>query len=118
MHNGVKTVVAAVLEEQRQCILYEQRNQSRVIAEEAVQNVLLSLGIRKDDHRELRADFEHLRRWRRSVERAGNYTVGAIITGRCRRRHWAPCGSASRRGSGMVRAGRFPAIPQGEERCH
>jgi hypothetical protein len=110
--DGFKAVVAAVLEEQRRYILDEQRNQSRVSAEEAVQNVLLSFGIRKDDHRELRADFEHLRPWRRSVEQAGNYTVRAVIT--------AVVGGVTGRGVAreVIRAGRFPAIPQGEERCH
>jgi hypothetical protein len=29
---------------------------------------------------ELRADFQHLRRWRRSVEQAQSYTFKAVIT--------------------------------------
>ncbi|WP_244548933.1 hypothetical protein [Bradyrhizobium canariense] len=29
---------------------------------------------------ELRADFSHLRRWRKSVEQAQNYTFRAVIT--------------------------------------
>jgi hypothetical protein len=43
-HDSIKVVVAAVLEEQRGYILEKQRNQSRKIAKEAVENVLLSLG--------------------------------------------------------------------------
>ena len=39
-----------------------------------------SFGIDEKDHKEIRADFDHLRRWRKSVEQAGNYTVRAVIT--------------------------------------
>jgi hypothetical protein len=42
--------------------------------------VLLSFGIEDDDKKELRADFMHLRRWRRSVEQVQSYTVRAVIT--------------------------------------
>jgi hypothetical protein len=34
----------------------------------------------EEDRRELRADFQHLRRWRESVEQAQSYTFKAIIT--------------------------------------
>lgn len=42
--------------------------------------ILNSFGIEEDDRRELRADFQHLRRWRKSVERAQSYTFKAAIT--------------------------------------
>jgi hypothetical protein len=45
-----------------------------------VENVLLSLGIREDDHKELREDFQHLRCWRKSVEQTQSYAVRAVIT--------------------------------------
>jgi hypothetical protein len=32
--------------------------------------MLLAFGIEQGDHKEVRRDFEHLRRWRRSVEQA------------------------------------------------
>ena len=46
----------------------------------AVASVLASFGIEDDDRRELRADFQHLRRWRKSVEQAQSYTFKAVIT--------------------------------------
>lgn len=39
-----------------------------------------SFGIEDDDRKELRADFQHLRRWRKSVEQAQSYTFKAVIT--------------------------------------
>ena len=46
----------------------------------AVASILTSFGIEEDDKRELRADFQHLRRWRKSVEQAQSYTFKAVIT--------------------------------------
>ncbi|MET3280495.1 hypothetical protein ABIF43_005984 [Bradyrhizobium japonicum] len=46
----------------------------------AVASVLASFGIEDDDRKELRADFQHLRRWRKSVEQAQSYTFKAVIT--------------------------------------
>nr|WP_249816136.1 hypothetical protein [Bradyrhizobium sp. 138] len=46
----------------------------------AVTSVLASFGIEDDDRKELRADFQHLRRWRKSVEQAQSYTFKAVIT--------------------------------------
>nr|WP_249137546.1 hypothetical protein [Bradyrhizobium canariense] len=45
-----------------------------------VASVLASFGIEDDDRKELRADFQHLRRWRTSVEQAQSYTFKAVIT--------------------------------------
>jgi hypothetical protein len=45
-----------------------------------VASVLASFGIDDGDRRELRADFQHLRRWRTSVEQAQSYTLKAVIT--------------------------------------
>jgi hypothetical protein len=42
--------------------------------------ILTSFGIDEDDRQELRADFQHLRRWRKSVEQAQSYTFKAVIT--------------------------------------
>jgi hypothetical protein len=50
------------------------------IVEETVRLTLLELGISKDDHHELKADFAHLRRWRKSVEQAQNYSIKVVIT--------------------------------------
>jgi hypothetical protein len=46
----------------------------------AIATILTSFGIEEEDRRELRADFQHLRRWRKSVERAQSYTFKAVIT--------------------------------------
>ena len=50
------------------------------IALKAVATTLTSFGIDEDDRRELRADLQHLRRWRKSVEQAQSYTFKAVIT--------------------------------------
>ena len=42
--------------------------------------ILTSFGVEDDDRRELRADLQHLRRWRKSVEQAQSYTFKAVIT--------------------------------------
>jgi hypothetical protein len=49
------------------------------IAVKAVATVLTSFGMNEDDKHELRADFVHLRRWRKSVEQAQGMTVKAVI---------------------------------------
>jgi len=46
----------------------------------AIVTILTSFGIEEVDRRELRADFQHLRRWRKSVEQAQSYTFKAVIT--------------------------------------
>jgi single-stranded DNA-binding protein len=46
----------------------------------AVATTLNSFGIDEEDRKELKADFQHLRRWRRSVEQAQSYTFKAVIT--------------------------------------
>jgi ABC-type multidrug transport system fused ATPase/permease subunit len=46
----------------------------------AITTILTSFGIEEEDRRELRADFQHLRRWRKSVEQAQSYTFKAVIT--------------------------------------
>ncbi|MGJ4928163.1 hypothetical protein ACQR1I_16465 [Bradyrhizobium sp. HKCCYLS2038] len=66
-------------------VLAEQQEHSKNVAEEAVAAVLRAFGLEDDDHRELRADFQHLRRWRKSVEQAQSLTfkavVGTIVSG-------------------------------------
>jgi len=42
--------------------------------------ILSSFGIDEEDRREIRADFVHLRKWRKSVEQAQCYTFKAAIT--------------------------------------
>jgi hypothetical protein len=46
----------------------------------AVATTLTSFGMDEDDRKELRADFQHLRRWRRGVEQVQSYMFRAVIT--------------------------------------
>ena len=52
----------------------------RASVDRAITTVLASFGIEEDDRREMRADFQHLRRWRKSVEQAQGFTFKAVIT--------------------------------------
>jgi hypothetical protein len=72
----IKAIVAETLAEQHKL----QQESIDAIVLKAVASVLASLGIEDDDRKELRADFLHLRRWRKSVEQAQNYTFKAVIT--------------------------------------
>ena len=54
--------------------------EAEAIATRAVVETLARFGIEEDDHKELAADFMHLRRWRKSVEQAQGYTFKVVIT--------------------------------------
>ena len=54
-------VVESLAERQRQ------HREDVAIVLKAIETTLASFGIEEDDRKELRADFEHLRRWRKSV---------------------------------------------------
>ena len=71
----IRAVVTETLAEQR---LHYSDIDSAVL--KAIANILISFGIEEEDRRELRADFQHLRRWRKSVEQAQSYTFKAVIT--------------------------------------
>jgi len=72
----MRAIVLETLAEQQRL----QHESIDAIVAKAVASILTSLGIEDDDRRELRADFQHLRRWRRSVEQAQSYTFKAVIT--------------------------------------
>jgi len=72
----IRAIVAETLAEQQRL----HRDDVDAIAMRAVATTLASFGIDDDDRRELRADLQHLRRWRRSVEQAQSYTFKAVIT--------------------------------------
>jgi hypothetical protein len=74
--DDVRTIVAETLAEQKRV----QSSEIDAIVLKAIATVLTSFGINEDDRQELRADFGHLRRWRKSVEQAQSYTFRAIIT--------------------------------------
>ena len=71
----VRAIVKAVFDEEHE------RHAKTVddIAMKSVATILTSFGMDEDDRKELRADFVHLRRWRKSVEQAQGMTVKAIV---------------------------------------
>lgn len=44
-----------------------------------IATILTSFGIEEEDRKELRADFQHLRKWRKSVEQAESLTFKAVV---------------------------------------
>ncbi len=72
----IRAIVAETLAEQQRL----HYNDIDAVVLKTVATILTSFGIAEEDRRELRADFQHLRRWRRSVEQAQSYTFKAVIT--------------------------------------
>jgi hypothetical protein len=72
----IRAIVAETLAEQQKLYL----DDIDAVVLKAIATILTSFGIEEEDRRELRADFQHLRRWRRSVEQAQSYTFKAVIT--------------------------------------
>jgi hypothetical protein len=72
----IRTIVHEVLNEQR---LLASADDDRVMLK-TIAAILTSFGIDERDRVELKADFSHLRRWRKSVEQAQSYTFKAVIT--------------------------------------
>ncbi|WP_404655600.1 hypothetical protein [Bradyrhizobium sp. USDA 336] len=75
-NDEIRAIVAETLAEQQRL----QQESIDAIMLKAVASVLASFGIEDDDRKELRADLQHLRRWRKSVEQAQSYTFKAVIT--------------------------------------
>jgi len=74
--DDIKAIVLETLAEQQRF----HRDDVDVIVQRAVATTLTSFGIEEDDRREVRADLQHLRRWRKSVEQAQSYTFKAVVT--------------------------------------
>src|SRR4051812_34332980 len=72
----IRAVVAETLAEQHRL----HHNDVDAVVLRTIATILTSFGIEEEDRRELRADFQHLRRWRKSVEQAQSYTFKAMIT--------------------------------------
>jgi hypothetical protein len=72
----IKNVVVETLAEQQR----RHWDDIDAIVLKAIATTLTSFGIEEEDRQELRADFQHLRRWRKSVEQAQSYTFKAVIT--------------------------------------
>jgi hypothetical protein len=74
--DAIRAVVAETLCEQQKL----HHSDIDAVVDRAITAVLASFGIEEDDKRELRADFQHLRRWRKSVEQAQGFTFKAVIS--------------------------------------
>jgi hypothetical protein len=72
----IRSIVVETLAEQQRL----NQDDIEAVVLKTVATILSSFGIEDEDRRELRADLQHLRRWRRSVEQAQSYTFKAVIT--------------------------------------
>ncbi|MDI1265885.1 MAG: hypothetical protein PS018_21795 [bacterium] len=72
----IRTIVVETLAEQQKL----RHDDIDAVVLKAVATTLTSFGFDEQDRRELRADLQHLRSWRRSVEQAQSYTFKAVIT--------------------------------------
>jgi hypothetical protein len=72
----VRAIVVETLAEQQRL----RHDDIDAVVLKTVATTLASFGIDEEDRKELRADFQHLRRWRRSVEQAQSYTFKAVIS--------------------------------------
>jgi hypothetical protein len=61
-------------------VLAEQNKSHDEVVLKTIGAILTSFGIDEEDRKEVRADFVHLRKWRKSVEQAQSYTFKTIIT--------------------------------------
>ena len=72
----VKAIVTATLAEQQRL----RADDVDAVVLRAIATILTSFGIEEEDRKELRADFQHLRRWRKSVEQVQSFTFKAVVT--------------------------------------
>lgn len=72
----IRAIVAETLAEQQRL----QQDSIDAIVLKAVASVLASFGIEDDDRKEVRADFQHLRRFRKSHEQVERVGWTAAIT--------------------------------------
>lgn len=72
----VETIVSAVLSEQKR--LHNQDADEVVL--KTISTILTSFGIEEEDRKELRADFKHLRGWRKASEKVTNAGIVATVT--------------------------------------
>lgn len=72
----IQAIVRATLDAEHE------RNSQRVddLVIKTISTILTSFGIEEDDRKEVRADFQQLRKWRKSVERVETVGWGAAIT--------------------------------------
>lgn len=75
-NDEIKAVIHGVLAEQD---LLKPKDMDEVVLK-TVATILTSFGIDEEDRKEIRADFVHLRKWRKSVEQAQGYTFKIVVT--------------------------------------
>lgn len=68
--------VKAVIHE----VLAEQKTEPDELVLKTISAILTSFGIDDEDRKEIRADFQHLRRWRKATEQATSLTFKAVVT--------------------------------------
>lgn len=72
----VREVVAEVLSEQGRL----HNSDIDTVVLKTISTILTGFGIEEEDRVELRADFQHLRKWRKSVEQAQSLTFKVVFT--------------------------------------
>lgn len=72
----VKAIVAETLAEQHRL----HNSDVDTVVLKTIATILTSFGIEEEDRKELRADFQHLRKWRRGVEQVERVGWGTVIT--------------------------------------
>ena len=72
----VETIVSAVLAEQKRLHSHE----ADEVVLQTISTILTSFGIEEEDRQELRADFRHLRGWRKASEKVTNAGIIATVT--------------------------------------
>lgn len=74
--HDIRAIVSEVLAEQKRL---HSTDVDEVVLK-TIATILTSFGIEEEDRIELRADFVHLRKWRKSVEQAQGLTFKVVIT--------------------------------------
>ena len=74
--DDVKLIVGQVLAEQKRL----HNNDADEVVLKTIATILTSFGIEDEDRIEMRADFQHLRRWRKASEQAQSFTFKALVT--------------------------------------
>lgn len=72
----IRAIVAETLAEQHRL----RHGDLDTVVLKTIATILTTFGIEEEDRREQRADFQHLRRWRKSEEQVQSYTFKAVIT--------------------------------------
>lgn len=72
----VRAVVAEVLAEQSRL----HKDDIDGVVFKTLTAMLTTFGIEEEDRNEMRADFQHLRRWRKSIEQTQTYAFKTVIT--------------------------------------